>query len=224
MRCRPGWHALRLCEGRGVQQIFARFLLGCCVVPKEKLNDGFTLSGLLLAQVAGPQLGSGYDWFMLLSRILHILGAIILVGGTFYLRAVLIPVTHDGRAGEGSDPGDGYFGGRRAKWAMWVGIATLLLLATGFWNYIRFNRTFALHSSYHMVMGMKMLLGIALMFIAALVAGRSPLALKVRNSWRLWLNVCLVLAVLVVALGAVLRTYPRTEKLDLPPPPTVIAP
>src|SRR5262245_60985549 len=122
---------------------------------------------LLFAQTAGPQLASGYDWFMLLSRILHILGAMILVGGTFYLRAVLMP--HPNGAGQGADadPSDGYFGGRRAKWAMWVGIATLLLLATGFWNYIRFNRTFDLHKSYHMVMGMKMLLGIALMFIAA---------------------------------------------------------
>jgi uncharacterized membrane protein len=177
----------------------------------------------LLAQSAGAQLGNGYDWFMLLSRILHILGAIILVGGTFYLRAVVVTASGAGQ-GEGADPADGYFGGRRAQWAMWVGIASLLLLATGFWNYIRFSRTYELHSSYHMVMGIKMLAGLALMFVAAVVAGRSPLAQKFRQQWRLWLNVCLVLAVLIVALGAVLRTYPRPLKLDAPAAPTLIAP
>jgi uncharacterized membrane protein len=178
---------------------------------------------LLLAQTGGAQLSSGYDWFMLLSRILHILGAIVLVGGTFYLRSIVVPVAGAGQ-GDVADPADGYFGGRRARWAMWVGIASLLLLATGFWNYIRFSRTYELHSSYHMVMGIKMLAGIALMFVAAVIAGRSALAQKFRQQWRMWLNVCLVFSVLIVALGAVLRTYPRPLKLDAPPAPTLIAP
>ena len=87
------------------------------------------------------------------------------MGGIFYLRAVVSPVD----APPGTAPVDQLFGGRRAAWAKWVGIATLLLLATGLFNYlqiIRQNERMA--SSYHMIAGMKMLAGIALFFLAAL--------------------------------------------------------
>jgi uncharacterized membrane protein len=178
---------------------------------------------LLIAQ-NGPQLASGYDWFMLLSRVLHILSAIILVGGFFYVRTIIAPPVVGNEAGESSDPGDRYFGGRRAAWAMWVGIASFLLLATGFWNYFRFMKTYELASSYHMVLGIKMLVGIALMFVAAVLAGRSALALRFRQQWRMWLNVCLVLGVIVVAFGSILRTYDKKDKLDAPAAPTLIAP
>src|SRR5437868_1780364 len=90
----------------------------------------------LLAQQQTPHLDSMY-WIMLTSRILHILGAIILVGGLFYLRFVVTPVS----AQPGTAPVDQYFGGRRAMWAKWVGIATTFLLITGFWNYIQFAKT-----------------------------------------------------------------------------------
>ena len=52
----------------------------------------------------------------IISRVLHILSAIVLVGGLFYIRTVLAP------AGE-----EACYAGRRAVWARWVGIATLLL-------------------------------------------------------------------------------------------------
>jgi uncharacterized membrane protein len=179
---------------------------------------------LLMAQANAPQLGTGYDWLMLVSRVLHILGAIILVGGFFYVRAIVTPATVAHAAPEASDRAEEYFSGRRAAWAMWVGVASFLLLATGFWNYFRFMKSYDLAKSYHMVIGIKMLVGIALMFVAALLAGRSPLAQKFRQQWRVWLNVCLVLGVIVVALGSVLRTYPRSQKLDAPVAPTLIAP
>src|SRR6187399_1833933 len=69
---------------------------------------------------------------LLLSRICHILGAIILVGGLFYIRTVISPAN----APPGSGPVDQYFGGPRAKWAKWVGIATALILISGIVNYV----------------------------------------------------------------------------------------
>jgi uncharacterized membrane protein len=175
---------------------------------------------LLLAQQSVPRVDSMY-WLMLASRILHILGAIILVGGIFYVRGVVSPVAgHDG-----APSADQLFGGRRAAWAKWVGIATLLLLATGLFNYlliIRQNERLA--SSYHMIAGMKMLSGIALFFLAALLAGRTAAAEALRRKWRLWLNVCLILGIITVVMGSVLRTYPRTLKVDTTAGPTLIAP
>jgi uncharacterized membrane protein len=170
-----------------------------------------------LAQQTMPELNSTY-WVMLVSRILHILGAIILVGGTFYLRSVILPSV----ATSGADT-DRLFGGRRAAWAMWIGIATLLLLVTGLANYLYIIRVHErLASSYHMIAGLKMLSGIALFLLAALVAGRSPAAETLRQRMRFWLNVALLLGIVTVALGSVLRTYPRTPKIDAPGPSVIV--
>ncbi|MEX2306353.1 MAG: hypothetical protein WD738_02100 [Pirellulales bacterium] len=174
----------------------------------------------LLAQQAVPRLDSVY-WVMLVSRILHILGAIILVGGLFYLRAVIMPPA----AATGAASADQQFGGRRAAWAMWVGIASLLLLVTGLWNYLQIIRMHErLATSYHMLAGIKMLLGLALFFLAALLAGRSAAAQTLRQRLRFWLNVCLILGIVTVVMGSLLRTYPRTIKVDASTGPTLIAP
>jgi uncharacterized membrane protein len=179
----------------------------------------------LFAQQAVPRLDSAY-WIMLVSRILHIVGAIILVGGLFYVRAVVSPAAVPVPDGEGSANGaDRQFGGRRAAWAMWVGIATLLLLVTGIWNYLQMRGMHEkLASSYHMIAGIKMLLGVALFFLAALLAGRTVAAQSLRRRMRFWLTMCLILGILTVALGSVLRAYPRVKRVDGPAVPTRIAP
>ena len=170
-----------------------------------------TDSLLLLAQQSpAPQL-DGLYWLMLLSRICHILGAIILVGGLFYIRSIISPVS----APAGTAPVDQLFGGPRATWAKWVGIATALLIFTGFFNYIMIiKQNERLASSYHMVAGMKMLAGFAVFALAALLAGRTSIANTLREKWRTWLATTLVLALITVALGSFLRTYPRTRKVD----------
>ena len=120
---------------------------------------------------------------------------------------------------------DEKFGGLRAKWAMWVGIATLLLLVTGFWNFVyivKSNERMA--PSYHMVFGLKFLAGLALFLLAALVAGRSAAAEVIREKMRMWLGVCLVLGILTVALGSVMRSYPHNPKIDAVRLPALVAP
>jgi uncharacterized membrane protein len=174
---------------------------------------------LVFAQQTMPEINLMY-WVMLLSRILHILAAIILVGGIFYLRTIVTPSIATPNANV-----DEQFGGRRAAWAMWVGIATLLLLVTGLWNYMQIIKTNEkMASSYHMIAGLKMLAGIALFLLAALVAGRSPVAEMMRQRMRFWLNVCLLVGIVTVVLGSVLRTYPHTPKVDAPGPSTLVAP
>src|SRR5262245_33235121 len=62
--------------------------------------------------------------FRVFSRALHIMGAIILGGGLFYIRSVL----------SYSGP-DACFAGRRVVWARWVAFATFLLLFSGAFNF-----------------------------------------------------------------------------------------
>ena len=192
------------------------------------MNDPAAI--LLIAQQTLPRIDAMY-WIMLVSRILHILAATILVGGIFYLRFVVVPAAKAPlpdreRAGEGSSVSvDALFGGRRAAWAMWVGIATLLLLATGLWNYIQIMNTHErLPPSYHQIAGIKIIVGLAVFLLAALLAGRSPAAETLRQRMRFWLNVCLLLGIVTVVLGSVLRTYPRIPKVDAPGPPRLVAP
>ncbi len=174
---------------------------------------------ILLAQQQMPHIDSMY-WIMLVSRILHILGAIILVGGLFYLRFV---VTSNDDSSAPSSP-DQYFGGRRATWAKWVGIATALLLITGIWNYIQMSKLDALATSYHMIIGLKMLAAIAVFLLAALLAGRTAVADSIRQNWRLWLNICLLLGIVAVILGSVLRSFPHNPKTNAAGLPTLVAP
>ena len=160
----------------------------------------------------------GMYWLMLTSRILHILAAIVLVGGLFYLWAVVSPAV------AGAPSTDQLFGGRRGAWAMWVGIASLLLLVTGLWNYMQIIQTNEkMASSYHMIAGMKMLAGIALFFLAAILSGRSAAAESLRSKMRLWISICLILGVITVVLGSVLRSYPHIIKSNVPAPPAQIA-
>jgi uncharacterized membrane protein len=184
------------------------------------------LDNLLILAQKMPNLLAPYDLLMLASRILHVLGAIIMVGGLFYLWAVITPDSaapaREG-VGEGSSA-DQYFGGRRAAWAKWVGIASLLLLVTGLWNFINMIKFNYLDPSYHMLGGLKILLAIVLMFVAALLAGRSAAADSLRQNWRRWLTISLLLGIIVVAMGSVMRTYPRAPKVDAQPAPTLIAP
>ncbi len=179
----------------------------------------FHLVHLLAQQSQMPTLDSTY-WIMLVSRILHILGAIILAGGLFYIRYVVSPVS----APAGTPPVDQFFGGRRASWAKWVGIATALLLFTGFWNYVQFSRTYDLAKTYHMVLGFKIIAAIVVFLLAALLAGRTNVADAIRQKWRLWMNVCLFLALVTVVIGSVLRTYPHNRKIDAAEPPKLLAP
>jgi hypothetical protein len=136
-----------------------------------------------------------------LSRVFHIMFAIIIGGGLFYLRAVLAP------AGA-----DACFAGRRAVWARWVGVATLFLIVTGMFNYITFVREAKaagapLPSPYHMLFGIKFLLALFVFFVAAILAGKTSLADKFRGNMGRWLNLAWTAVMAIIIIGALMRTY-----------------
>jgi uncharacterized membrane protein len=169
------------------------------------------LAHSVLAQQATMPSYDGLFWLQFISRICHIIGAIILVGGLFYIRTIISPAA----APPGTSPVDQYFGGPRATWAKWVGIATALLLITGLFNYVMIIKQHEhMASAYHMIAGMKMLGAILVFLLAALLASRTSAADSLRQNWRFWLSTCLAVAFLTVILGSFLRTYPRTLKIE----------
>lgn len=166
----------------------------------EEAIHGFAEQlGTLLA--AGRPTIDGEYLVQLFSRVLHILAAIILGGGLFYIRTVLSP------AGV-----EACFANRREVWARWVGVATLLLLATGLFNFITIkNQVEAggekLEPTYHMLFGIKFLLGLLVIFLAAVLAGRSDTAEKMRCNMGKWLNVAWYSVLAIVVIAALLRTF-----------------
>lgn len=179
----------------------------------------FAVDPLLADQVLPPM--DGTYWAMLVSRVLHILGAVILLGGILYLRNVVLrtPSTAGDRSA------DEAFGGSRAKWAMWVGIATLLLLASGLFNYIMYMRLYdRFDGPYHMMFGIKFLLALVLFYIAAVLAGRTSMADRFRHGMRGWLSISIAIGIAILVIAAIMRTVPHVPKSLAEGAPPLVAP
>jgi uncharacterized membrane protein len=155
--------------------------------------------GLDFFAQAVPVVDGKYVLYVVL-RILHILSAMILVGGLFYTKTILLPA--------GVDP----YAGQRHVWARWVGLASGFLLVTGLINFMNImtaakaNGT-PLPPAYHMLFGIKFLLGLLLMFLAAIISGKTALAEKFRQKMGMWLGVAWTVSLAIVILGSLLRTF-----------------
>ena len=140
------------------------------------------------------------EWLPLPIRWLHILGAAIMVGGLIYLYVCVLPAQGQPDA----PPAGGPFAERvRRRWAMLVGIASLLLLVSGFVNAATYPLTYKLPAWYHASVLVKFVGGLAVMFLASILAGRSESARRWQARGRTWLGLAVALAVgLVLLAGA----------------------
>ncbi len=154
---------------------------------------------------------------LLILRYMHILGAIALMGGTIFMRFALRPAV----GLIAPDAKTAFHEQVRSRWAKVVMLATLLILVSGIANLAlaaryRFDPVFGL--SYHMVVGIKLLLSLPIFFIAALLMGRTALAKRFQASAETWMNVNLTLALLMVLIGGALKFVGREQKDAAPPP------
>jgi hypothetical protein len=63
-----------------------------------------------------------------------------------------------------------------------------------------------------MLGGLKILLALVLFFFAAILAGKTALAESFREKMPTWLKVTMCVGLLIVIVGGVMRSYPRTPK------------
>jgi uncharacterized membrane protein len=158
-----------------------------------------------------PEFDAQY-FLLLTSRVLHILGSIVMIGGVFYLLAVVAP-----KIAAGNYSADDWFSGNRAAWAKWVGISTAVLLVTGLFNFVMMVKLNHIDKTYHMLGTGKILIAFVLFFFAAILAGKTGLADRYRANMKKWLKVTFFVGLIIVILGAVMRSYPRTLKTDAGP-------
>jgi putative copper export protein len=138
--------------------------------------------------------------FRIFSRALHLLFAIMLGGGLFYMRSVLAP-----------SGAEAAFAGRRGVWMRWVMVASTFLLVSGMYNYLTIvwaakePGAKALPTTYHILFAIKFALGLAVMFIASVVSGSSALADRARANLSRWLNIAWTCIMAIVIVGATMR-------------------
>jgi uncharacterized membrane protein len=139
-----------------------------------------------------------------ITRILHVATAIVLVGGAFFMRFILMPAAAQSLS-------DADHASLRARimtaWKRFVHGGIALLLASGAINYYRViaEHTHKGDGLYHALLGTKILLAMAIFFIASALVGRSATFEHMRQNARKWLAVNLLLALLVVAISGFLK-------------------
>lgn len=145
------------------------------------------------------------------SRIVHIATAIVAVGGTVFMRFVLIPA-----ATATLSPAD--HEQLRARlmsvWKRIVHTAILLFLLSGAVNYGRVivQRTHKGDPLYHGLMGTKILLAFAIFFIASALVGKSAKFAAIRGNARKWLAINVILAGVIVIISSTLRFLPERPR------------
>lgn len=143
-----------------------------------------------------------------ISRIVHVLTAIVLVGGSVFTAFVLLPSARQIEEGAQAQLSAAVV----SRWKRVVHIGILLFLVTGIYNYTLAIPQHRGDGPYHALMGIKMLLALAVFFIASALVGRSARLEKLRQRRSTWLTVLVLCAVSIVAISGYLkiRSTPAT--------------
>jgi len=145
----------------------------------------------------------GVQILPLLMRWAHILSAVFLMGGAFFMRFVLTPVANVVL----EDPvHDIMRRSIQARWKKFVYVFVTLFLVSGFYNYLfvtRFDHQG--EPVYHMLFGIKFLLALVVFTLAMLLIGKTGTAKRVQANSALWTGVLLLFALAVVAIGGYMK-------------------
>lgn len=153
---------------------------------------------------------------MLASRWLHVIVAVVLVGGTVFMRYVVLPAAADLPEEEHNKFRDRLTG----RWKRFVHGGIGLLLLSGFYNYIAI--AIPAHKGdglYHAIMGTKIILAFIVFFIASALVGKSAAFEKLRENRKKWLSIAVLLGVLIIAMAGFLKVREIPVKTaDAPTP------
>jgi uncharacterized membrane protein len=133
----------------------------------------------------------------IVSRWIHVGTAIVLVGGTTFLRLVV----HPSLQGDQSE----LMGRIRGRWKKFVHGGIALMLLSGFFNYIRAMPQHKGDGLYHALIGTKILVAFVVFFLASALVGRSQGTQKFRDQAPRWTAVVILLSFLIVAASGVVK-------------------
>ena len=150
------------------------------------------------------------DYLAYILRLLHILAAITIVGGSVFLRFALLPAV----SSLADEQRRSLHEAVRSRWARLVQISILFLLVTGLINFVMFVRAAkgwsdewreTYNATYQMLFGIKFLLALCIFALISILTGKSAGTQKIRDNFRFWVNVNLALALAVVMISGAMR-------------------
>lgn len=145
-----------------------------------------------------------------LFRIVHVATAIAVVGGSLFMRFVLMPA-----AAELPDAEHEALRERIAsRWRKFVGAGIGLLLLSGLYNYIVVM--IPKHKGqglYHGLIGTKMILAFIVFFLASALSGRAKAFEGIRKDSKKWLMITIALALVIVAISGYVKIAVETVKV-----------
>jgi hypothetical protein len=140
----------------------------------------------------------------LISRWLHVIPAIIMVGGTLFLRLTVVAATEQGSVDATAREAI------RKNWVKWIGICTLLLLVSGLYNAFVKATTLHLSPAYNGLLLVKILLALGVFFLAARLSGRSEKAVEMRKREKHWTNILCIMMLGIVLIAGWMKTASGT--------------
>lgn len=142
----------------------------------------------------------------LVMRWMHILSAIVALGGVIFIRFVMMP-----SAQQVLD--DETHAKLRAtitrRWMKFVHTCILLFLISGFYNYLVIQRP--IHDGqaiYHALFGVKFLLALVVFALAVALTSLKPWSEKLRANAKFWLMLLIALAVIIVGISGFMKFIP----------------
>ena len=143
------------------------------------------------------------EFLPLISRWLHILAAIVLMGGTVFLRFTVVPVLNNEKDQES------WFAPMRSSWSKLVMMSILFLLASGLYNTAIKSMTYELVGGpYLILLSIKILLALVIFFLVSVLSGRSRLAVKFRSEGSKWYNLTIAAMLLLVCVAGYMKSTP----------------
>lgn len=146
-----------------------------------------------------------------ISRWIHISAVIVAVGGTAFLRLVLHPTVQTALS---DDTRATLKAPLIRRWARFVHVAILFIILSGTYNAVLM---FPKHKPvegepplYHILFGVKLMLALALFFVAIAVTGRSKAFEGMRNQMAKWTAINLAIAGAIVLISNILKNIPAS--------------
>lgn len=136
-------------------------------------------------------------WLSVLSRWTHVGTAIVILGGSVFLRFVLSPAASQLPEAEHQALRQNVM----ARWKRFVHAGIALFLLSGFYNYIQAMPNHKGDGLYHALIGTKILLALVVFTLASGLVGRSALFASLRKNPARWLGVIILLASIIVGIS-----------------------
>lgn len=139
----------------------------------------------------------------ILFRWMHVLAAVVAVGGTVFVRFVLLPAAREALTEEQHQTLNAKLVGR---WKVVVMTCIVALLVSGSYNFMTISLVKAEHNAlYHPLFGIKVLAAVGVFLIAGALTGRAVAFEGIRRNSSSWMLVAAILGVAVIMLSGVLK-------------------